>query len=117
MAYSWVGAAHFTHTSDFIKIVPPYLPFHLELVAISGTAEIGLGLATLAGFSRRWACYGLIALLAVGLPANVYMLTSASVGWRWPHWLLVLRIPFQGGLMAWAYGNSRITERVLAFKR
>lgn len=106
--YSLTGIAHFTHSSDFIKIVPPYLPFHSALVAISGAAEILLGIASLFPAVRRPACYGIILLLFAVLPANIYMLTSNNAGTSLPHWILVARIPFQGVLMLWAYANSRI---------
>ena len=105
--YVFTGAAHFTHTADFLKIVPPYLPFHLALVYISGFFEIALALATLFKRTRRWACYGIIALLIAVLPANIYMLTNGA-GSTLPHWILVVRIPFQAVLIAWAFLNSRI---------
>ncbi len=108
--YVLVGLAHFNHTSDFVKIVPPSLPCPAALVYISGFFEISLSLATLFKSSRRFACYGIIALLFAVLPANIYMLTSYVPGSPIAHWILVLRIPFQGVLMLWAYGNSRIRE-------
>jgi uncharacterized membrane protein len=108
--YVLVGVAHFSHTGDFVKIVPPYLPYPVTLVYISGFFEIGLALAALFKSTRRFACYGIIALLLAVLPANIYMLTSYQPGSSIAHWILVLRIPFQGVLMLWAYGNSRIRE-------
>ena len=37
------GVTHFTSTDFFLKIMPPYLPFHREIVLISGAVEIVLG--------------------------------------------------------------------------
>ncbi len=108
--YVLIGLAHFSHTSDFVKIVPPYLPFHAALVYISGFLEISLGLAALFKSTRRPACYGIIALLLAVLPANIYMLTSYVPGSSIARWILALRIPFQAVLILWAYGNSRIRE-------
>ena len=35
-----VGVSHFTDPETFLAIMPPYLPWHLELVYISGFFEI-----------------------------------------------------------------------------
>jgi uncharacterized membrane protein len=51
--YVLVGVAHFSHTGDFVKIVPPYLPCPIALVYISGFFEISLALATLFKSVRR----------------------------------------------------------------
>jgi uncharacterized membrane protein len=45
------GANHFVMTPFYVSIVPPYLPWPLALVVISGIAEIGLGALLL---FRRW---------------------------------------------------------------
>ena len=46
------GLNHFLMTAFYVSIVPPYLPYPLALVIISGLAEIGLGALLL---FRRWA--------------------------------------------------------------
>ena len=45
------GLNHFYTTDMYMSIMPPYLPWHLELVYISGLAEILLGVLLL---FRRW---------------------------------------------------------------
>ena len=42
--YLSVGISHFTDTNWFLQIVPPYLPFKLELVYVSGIFEIIFGI-------------------------------------------------------------------------
>src|SRR5258706_16434161 len=67
------GANHFRTPAFYLNIMPPYLPWHLALVYISGVAEIGLGFLLLI---RRWsvvAAWGLIALLIAVFPANLHM--------------------------------------------
>ena len=101
------GANHFFHTEFYVSIMPPYLPWHLELVYISGVAEMGLGLLLLL---RRWSVYagwGLIVLMIAVFPANIYMAlhpelypTISTLG-------LWLRLPLQGLLMWWAYCYTR----------
>jgi uncharacterized membrane protein len=65
MVRFWIvaGANHFFNTPFYVSIMPPYLPWHLALVYISGIAELGLGALLL---FQRWsvsAGWGLIALL------------------------------------------------------
>ncbi len=105
--YIGTGQAHFTKTAFFLKIMPPYLPYPLELVYLSGVAEILLGLGLWIPATRPYAAWGIIALLFAVLPANVYMLTSGGAGMDFPTWALWLRLPFQGVLMALAYWHTR----------
>ena len=56
-AYTYVGIRHFIDPDFFLAIMPDYLPFHLELVYLSGLAEIILGLLLLnkkTNCSRCW---------------------------------------------------------------
>ena len=68
-----VGVTHFTHPAFFLKIMPPALPAHLALVYLSGAFEILGGLGLLVPRTRRFAGWGLIALLIAVFPANLYM--------------------------------------------
>ena len=101
------GANHFVMTGFYVSIVPPYLPWPLALVVISGLAEIGLGALLLA---RRWsalAAWGLIALLVAVFPANLHMALHPDL-YPWaPVAALWLRLPLQAVLIAWAYWHTR----------
>jgi uncharacterized membrane protein len=83
---------HFVSPGMFVKIVPPFLPWPGALVAISGGAEIAGGIGLLTVRWRRWAAYGLVALLLAVFPANVYM---AIEGMMLPAWALWGRLPLQ----------------------
>lgn len=101
------GVNHFVNPDFYVKIMPPYLPWHFALVIMSGIAEIGLGLALCNRRSSRAAAWGLIALLIAVFPANVHMATNAELyptlapGGYW------FRLPLQGLLIAWAYWYTR----------
>ena len=41
--YVFTGIKHFVDAKWFMQIMPPYLPWHLELVYLSGFFEILLG--------------------------------------------------------------------------
>ena len=101
------GANHFLHTDFYVSIMPPYLPWHLELVYISGVAEMSLGLLLLL---RRWSVYagwGLIALLIAVFPANIHMALHPELYPTLSTLGLWLRLPLQGVLMWWAYRYTR----------
>ncbi len=53
--------------------MPPYLPWHLPQVRVSGVCEILGGAGLLVPRTRRAAAWGLVALLIAVFPANVYM--------------------------------------------
>ena len=101
------GVNHFLHTDFYVSIMPPYLPWHLELVYISGVAEMSLGLLLLL---RRWsvhAAWGLIALLIAVFPANIHMALHPELYPTLSTLGLWLRLPLQGVLMWWAYRYTR----------
>ena len=89
------GIMHFAKPDLFLKIVPPYIPFPLAAVYISGAFEllgaIGLWLKP----TRSLAGYGLMLLTVAVTPANIYMLQQADVFSEVPYWALVVRLPFQ----------------------
>ena len=71
--YVYVGILHFIQPDFFLKIMPPYLPFHLPLVYVSGLIEIILGLCLLIKKLRFYVGWGLIILLLAVYPANIYL--------------------------------------------
>ncbi len=76
--YVIVGIKHFIDPNYFLAIVPPYLPYHLELVYISGVFEIAFGLMILIPKYRYWGSIGLILLLVAVFPANIYLAQSTQ---------------------------------------
>jgi uncharacterized membrane protein len=74
--YLVAGALHFIKPDAYVRIVPPYIPWHLSMVHISGFFEILGGLGLLIPRTRRAAAWGLVALLIAVFPANLYMATD-----------------------------------------
>ena len=72
------GALHFIQTDAYLRIMPPYIPAHLFMVRASGICEIAGGLGLLISQTRRAAAWGLVALLVVVFPANLYMATNPA---------------------------------------
>ena len=106
------GVLHLRRPDPFVKIVPPFLPWPLALVYVSGIAEIAGGAGLLFAPLRRAAAWGLTALLIAVFPANVYMaldrvqVTSAPL----PDWLLWARLPLQAGLIWWVLWCTRLSQ-------
>lgn len=102
------GGNHFANLDFYLSIMPPYLPAHIELVYISGIFEMLGGLGILASATRKWAGYGLIALLVAVFPANIYMAMDperfADLAARWA---LYIRLPLQFVLMMWVYWATK----------
>ena len=98
-----VGISHFTRTEFFVAIVPPYLPAPLALVYISGVAEILGGVGVLPYATRRWAGWGLLALLVAVYPANIHMAMNAENFPDTSRTVLYVRLPVQFLFFAWVW--------------
>ena len=101
------GVNHVVMPDFYVRIMPPYLPWHLELVYLSGVAEVALGALLLVPRSRSVAAWGLIALLVAVFPANVHMAANPNQFPEYPSAFLVARLPLQGLFIAWAYWFTR----------
>ncbi len=101
------GVNHFVRPDFYLRIMPPYLPWHRELVLLSGIFEALGGVGLLIPRFQVAAAWGLIALLVAVFPANLHMALHATDYSRFPPALLWARLPFQGVFIAWAYGYTR----------
>ena len=97
ISYIVAGVPHFTSPEFYLPMMPPYLPAHMELIYISGFFEVVGGLGLLLPATRRYAGWGLIALLVAVFPANIHMLVNEVYIGDMPQekWLLWARMPFQ----------------------
>jgi uncharacterized membrane protein len=86
----------------YMKMMPDYLPAHKLLVDWSGIAEVALGIGLIIPQTRIYSAWGIIALLIVIFPANLYMLTSGKFT-KMPQWILWARFPIQLLLIYWAF--------------
>ncbi len=107
------GLNHFVAADTYVAMMPSALPAHRALVYLSGIAEIAGGLGLILPATRRWAAWGLIALLVAVFPANVNMaINHLPLGERVvPTWALWARLPLQLVLIAWAWWYTRPEPR------
>lgn len=108
------GANHFISPEVYLPLMPSYLPWHLELIYLSGIAEIAGGIGICLPKWRRLAGWGLIALLVAVFPANVHMLMNDVPigGNNIPQWVYWLRLPLQAVMVAWVYVSCVRTPKV-----
>lgn len=109
LTFILAGANHFRRPRLYQSIMPAYLPWHRQLVELSGYAEVALGALALMPRTRRMARWGLIALLIAVFPANLHMAVHARRYRSIPRWLLWLRLPFQGALIAWVWWSTALS--------
>lgn len=101
------GLNHFINPDFYLAIMPPYLPWHLELVYLSGFFEVALGILLLVPKFTAIAAWGLIALLIAVFPANLHMALNPELFSQFSATALWLRLPLQFVLIAWAYWYTR----------
>ena len=106
----YIGMNHFIDTEFFLNIMPPYLPWHLELVYLSGVFEIFLGALLLVKKYRFYAGWGLIFLFIAVYPANIYLAfnevpqNALDISPFVASWV---RLPIQFILIAMAYWYTK----------
>jgi len=101
------GVNHFLAQEFYTRMMPPYLPWHLFLVYLSGLAEITLGGLLLVPRVKHLAAWGLIALLIAVFPANIHMAVHPDLFPEIGAAMLSARLPVQAFLIAWAYAYTR----------
>lgn len=72
------GVGHFVLTRTFVSVVPPYVPFPVEMVYLTGVCEIAGALALLYKPLRHIAGLCLIALTICVTPVHIQMLIEAE---------------------------------------
>jgi uncharacterized membrane protein len=89
------GIGHFISADLFIMAMPDYLPYHKELVLISGVFEVLGAIGLLVPKTRLLAGYGLIALILAVYPANINMALQPEKYHDISVFFLYLRLPMQ----------------------
>ena len=101
------GVNHFRMPAFYERMIPTALPYPALLVALSGAGEILAGLLLTIPRLRRIAAWGVIALLIVVFPANFHMAAHPELFPEFSHRALLIRLPLQIVLIAWAWLYTR----------
>jgi uncharacterized membrane protein len=105
MAFLYIiaGINHFRKPGMYIRIIPPLFKNPKLINTLSGIAEILLGTFLMVPFSKKFAAWGIIALLVAIFPANLFMFQNKKASFGLPRWVLFVRLPLQIVLIYWAY--------------
>ena len=104
------GITHFTDPDFFVAIMPPYLPWHLEIVYLSGALEILFAAMLIPPATRQIAGNLLIALTLAVTPANIHMWLNPELFPEVEPLFLSLRLVIQVvllGVIWWSTRNVR----------
>lgn len=93
------GIAHFIATDTEVRLVPPWVPWPLAAVWVTGVLELLGAAGLLSARTRRAAGIGLFVLTICVTPVHFYMLQRPEL-FGVPYWALVLRLPLQAALLA-----------------
>jgi uncharacterized membrane protein len=101
--YVFGGVNHFVRPDFYLSLMPPYLPLHAEMVALTGVIEIVLGVMVAIPRTASLAAWGIILMLIAFLPVHVHMLVNNHLYPEAPTSVLWLRFPIQALFILWAY--------------
>jgi len=76
VVFTWFffgGVSHFTNVDFFMAIMPPYVPYPLAAVYVSGVFEVLFAIGILIPVTREWSGNLLMLLTLAVTPANVHM--------------------------------------------
>ncbi len=101
------GVAHFTNTEFFVAIVPPWVPYPLWAVYVSGVFEVLLALLVIWPVTRPLAGWGLIVLTLAVTPANVHMYMNPDQFPQATETAYLIRLVVQAFLLALIWWSTR----------
>ncbi len=76
--YSIAGLNHFVNPSFYDGLIPGWFPYPNFLNYASGFFEVFFGILVLFTPTRKWACYGIMVLLLLLIPAHVAFIQEGS---------------------------------------
>jgi len=101
------GINHFWHPEFYLRIMPPWLPWHSALHLTAGFFELLFGVMLLIPRFQRWAAWGLIAVLIAVYPANIHMAVNPHLHPDLSEKALWFRLPLQFVIIAWAWWYTK----------
>jgi uncharacterized membrane protein len=107
IAFVFAGANHFIMTPFYLSIMPPYLPWPLELVYLSGFFEMLAGALLLVPRLEAIGAWCIIADSIAVFPANVHMAIHHELFPQFSTTAVWLRLPAQALIIAWAFWFTR----------
>ena len=102
--FLFAGFVHLRSPSLFLPIMPPFIPYPMPCILVSGICELagGLGLLIMEPHVQQVTGWGLVLLLLAVFPANIYMAVAniKIPGFAVEPWMAWARLPLQPLLIA-----------------
>lgn len=105
--FVFAGFMHFVRPGFYLRMMPPYLPWHLALVYLSGVAEALIGLMLMVPRFVRLGAWCAVALLIAVFPANIHAALHPETMPEFSPSGLLIRLPIQLPLIIWAWWYTR----------
>ena len=96
------GISHFKNPKFFLKITPPWVSAPEKVNIIVGVLEILLAISLMIPMLTKLAAWGMIVLMIVVFPANVYHFQKSLKKGKFVIPTLI-RLPLQALFIYWAY--------------
>ena len=108
LVFLFTGVGHFIKTEPMAQMLPGFVPLRTLLVIATGVLELLLALLILVPAARRAVGMGLIVMLVLFLPVNVFAAIERVPmgGHAWGPWYLAVRLPLQALLVGWIYYSA-----------
>ncbi|MGD8340677.1 MAG: hypothetical protein PVH89_07830 [Gammaproteobacteria bacterium] len=105
IAFVFFGAGHFVQTQPMTEMLPPWIPYRVAIIYLTGIFEWALAVGLLFPRTRRASGYACISILVLFFPANIYAAVNSigMGGHLWGPMYLLIRGPLQILLVGWAY--------------
>ncbi|MFK7954797.1 MAG: hypothetical protein AB8B96_01785 [Lysobacterales bacterium] len=104
------GVNHFIQPQFYLNIMPPYLPWPMALIWISGVLEIAGGIGVLLHRFRSMSGVLLVLVIIAVTPANIHMAMNPELYPGIRVWLLYIRLPLQLLIIWWAWWATRLPQ-------
>ena len=105
LAFIFFFIGHIVKANGMAEMLPPWVPFKIPLIYITGAIELLVGIALFITRLQLVAAKISIIIFIVFFPANIYAaLNSVGLGGhQWGPIYLLIRAPLQIILIVWAY--------------
>jgi len=105
ICFIFFSIGHAIQAEGMVQMLPPWVPFRLPLVYATGLLELIIGLALFFPKFQVNAAKTAIMVFIIFFPANIYAAINATGlgGHQWGPVYLLIRLPLQLILIAWAY--------------
>jgi len=105
VCFIFFSIGHAVKVDGMVQMLPPWVPFRLPLIYLTGVLELIIGIALFISKFQVNAAKAAIMVLIVFFPANIYSAVNATGlgGHQWGPIYLLIRLPLQLILIAWAY--------------